>query len=83
MQKVDTIDETLLSRYFLIAFLAALTLILSAGFVLYLLHHFSWSGGLSEYSRQDQSENAALARADQVLLDAKRAGRSRTEVKAA
>ena len=48
-----------------------------------LLHHVYWSGGLSEYSRQDQSENAALARADQVLLDAKRAGRSRTEVKAA
>lgn len=47
------------------------------------LHHLSWSGGLSEYSRQDQSENAALARADQALLDAKRAGRSRTEVKAA
>ncbi|MBI5751153.1 MAG: GGDEF domain-containing protein [Hydrogenophilales bacterium] len=47
------------------------------------LHHLSWSGGLSEYSRQDISENAALARADQALLDAKRAGRSRTEVKAA
>lgn len=47
------------------------------------MHHLSWSGGLSEYSRQDQSENAALARADQALLDAKRAGRSRTEVKAA
>lgn len=46
-------------------------------------HHLSWSGGLSEYSRQDISENAALARADQALLDAKRAGRSRTEVKAA
>lgn len=46
-------------------------------------HHLSWSGGLSEYSRQDQSENAALARADQALLDAKRAGRSRTEIKAA
>lgn len=46
-------------------------------------HPLSWSGGLSEYSRQDQSENAALARADQALLDAKRAGRSRTEVKAA
>jgi diguanylate cyclase (GGDEF)-like protein len=46
-------------------------------------HHLSWSGGLSEYSRQDKSENAALARADQALLDAKRAGRSRTEIKAA
>ncbi|MEK6662641.1 MAG: GGDEF domain-containing protein [Pseudomonadota bacterium] len=47
------------------------------------MHHLSWSGGLSEYSRQDQSENAALARADQALLEAKRAGRSRTDVKAA
>ena len=47
------------------------------------LHQLCWSGGLSEYSRQDQSENAALARADQALLDAKRAGRSRIDVKAA
>lgn len=46
-------------------------------------HHLSWSGGLSEYNRHDQSENAALARADQALLDAKRAGRGRTEVKVA
>ncbi len=47
------------------------------------IHAVSWSGGLSEYSRHDQSENAALSRADQALLDAKRAGRSRTEIKAA
>lgn len=47
------------------------------------IHNVSWSGGLSEYSRHDQSENAALARADQALLDAKRTGRNRTEVKAA
>jgi len=46
-------------------------------------HTLSWSGGLSEYSRQDQSENAALSRADQALLDAKRSGRNRTQVKAA
>lgn len=47
------------------------------------MHNVSWSGGLSEYSRHDQSENAALARADQALLDAKRSGRARTEVKTA
>lgn len=47
------------------------------------MHRISWSGGLAEYGRQDQSENAALARADQALLDAKRAGRNRTQVKAA
>ena len=47
------------------------------------IHAASWSGGLSEYSRSDQSENAALSRADQALLNAKRAGRSRTEIKAA
>ena len=47
------------------------------------MHHVSWSGGLSEYSRHDQFENAALARADQALLDAKRTGRNRTEIKAA
>ena len=46
-------------------------------------HTVGWSGGLSEYSRHDQSENAALARADQALLDAKRSGRNRTEIKAA
>lgn len=46
-------------------------------------HNVGWSGGLSEYSRHDKSENAALARADQALLDAKRSGRDRTEIKAA
>ena len=48
-----------------------------------LMHAVSWSGGLSEYSRQDKSENAALARADQALLEAKRTGRDRTEVNVA
>ena len=48
-----------------------------------LVHNVSWSGGLAEYGRNDQSENAALARADQALLDAKRAGRNRTEINAA
>ncbi|MCL6556589.1 MAG: GGDEF domain-containing protein [Burkholderiales bacterium] len=47
------------------------------------VHALSWSGGLSEYNRNDQSENAALARADQALLEAKRGGRNRTEAKAA
>lgn len=47
------------------------------------VHALSWSGGLSEYNRHDQSENAALARADQALLEAKRGGRNRTEAKAA
>ncbi len=46
-------------------------------------HALSWSGGLSEYSRHDQSENAALSRADQALLDAKRSGRNQTQIKAA
>lgn len=46
-------------------------------------HALSWSGGLSEYSRQDTLETAALARADQALLAAKRAGRNRTQVQAA
>ena len=48
-----------------------------------LLHNMSWSGGLAEYNRHDKSENAALARADQALLEAKRAGRNRTEINAA
>lgn len=42
-----------------------------------------WSGGLSEYSRKDTVENAALSRADAALLEAKRAGRNRTEIKVA
>ena len=46
-------------------------------------HLLSWSGGLSEYNRHDQSENAALSRADQALLDAKRGGRNQTQIKAA
>lgn len=47
------------------------------------VHALSWSGGLSEFNRHDQAENAALARADQALLEAKRGGRNRTETKAA
>ncbi|HMM46712.1 MAG TPA: GGDEF domain-containing protein [Thiobacillaceae bacterium] len=43
----------------------------------------SWSGGLSEYSREDAGENDALARADAALLDAKRAGRNATRIRAA
>jgi diguanylate cyclase (GGDEF)-like protein len=43
----------------------------------------SWSGGLSEYSRDDKEENEALARADAALLEAKRSGRNATRVRAA
>lgn len=43
----------------------------------------SWSGGLSEYSRDDREENEALARADAALLEAKRGGRNITKVRAA
>jgi len=42
----------------------------------------SWSGGLSEYSRDDKEENEALARADAALLEAKRGGRNATRVRA-
>ncbi|MCL5060695.1 MAG: GGDEF domain-containing protein [Candidatus Thermoplasmatota archaeon] len=43
----------------------------------------SWSGGLSEYSREDKEENEALARADAALLEAKRSGRNTTRIRAA
>ncbi len=43
----------------------------------------SWSGGLSEYGREDREENEALARADAALLEAKRGGRNLTRVRAA
>ncbi len=43
----------------------------------------SWSGGLSEYSREDKEENEALARADAALLEAKRGGRNTTRIRAA
>lgn len=46
-------------------------------------HKLSWSGGLSEYSKNDTSESAALSRADAALLEAKRAGRNNTRVTAA
>ena len=42
----------------------------------------SWSGGLSEYSRDDKEENEALARADAALLEAKRGGRNATRIRA-
>lgn len=43
----------------------------------------SWSGGLSEFNRNDREENEALARADAALLEAKRGGRNATRIKAA
>jgi diguanylate cyclase (GGDEF)-like protein len=43
----------------------------------------AWSGGLSEYSKDDAQENMALSRADAALLEAKRSGRNNTRVKAA
>lgn len=43
----------------------------------------SWSGGLSEYSRDDKQENEALSRADAALLEAKRGGRNATRIRAA
>lgn len=46
-------------------------------------HKLSWSGGLSEYSKSDTQENAALSRADSALLEAKRSGRNNTRIKAA
>lgn len=42
----------------------------------------AWSGGLSEYSKDDEQENMALSRADAALLEAKRSGRNNTLVKA-
>jgi len=43
----------------------------------------SWSGGMSEFSRDDREENEALARADAALLEAKRGGRNTTRIRAA
>jgi PleD family two-component response regulator len=45
-------------------------------------HPLHWSGGLSEYKRDDSSENMALSRADAALLEAKRGGRNQTRVAA-
>lgn len=42
----------------------------------------AWSGGLSEYCKDDTQENMALSRADAGLLEAKRGGRNNTRVKA-
>ena len=47
------------------------------------MHNLNWSGGMSEYSRNDTSENMALSRADAALLEAKRAGRNCTMQNAA
>ena len=47
------------------------------------MQKLSWSGGLSEYGRDDREENEALARADAALLEAKRGGRNATRIKAA
>lgn len=46
-------------------------------------HKLAWSGGLSEYSKSDTQENAALSRADAALLEAKRSGRNNTRITAA
>jgi diguanylate cyclase (GGDEF)-like protein len=46
-------------------------------------HKLAWSGGLSEYSKQDTAESAALSRADAALLMAKRSGRNTTRITAA
>jgi diguanylate cyclase (GGDEF)-like protein len=47
------------------------------------IQKLGWSGGLSEYSRDDVQENMALSRADAALLEAKRDGRNNTKVKVA
>ncbi len=47
------------------------------------IQKLAWSGGLSEYNKNDAQENMALSRADAALLEAKRGGRNNTRVKAA
>lgn len=47
------------------------------------IQKLAWSGGLTEYSKNDSRENMALSRADAALLEAKRGGRNNTMVKAA
>jgi diguanylate cyclase (GGDEF)-like protein len=47
------------------------------------IQRLAWSGGLSEYHKDDTQENMALSRADAALLEAKRSGRNNTRVKAA
>lgn len=46
------------------------------------MHKLHWSGGLSEYKKNDETENMALSRADNALLEAKRAGRNQTKLAA-
>jgi diguanylate cyclase (GGDEF)-like protein len=43
------------------------------------MHKLHWSGGLSEYKKNDETENMALSRADNALLEAKRGGRNQTK----
>lgn len=43
----------------------------------------AWSGGLSEYYKDDDQESMALSRADAALLEAKRGGRNNTRIRAA
>ena len=47
------------------------------------IQKLAWSGGLSEYSKNDEQENMALSRADAALLEAKRSGRNNTRIKVA
>lgn len=47
-----------------------------------IMHKLRWSGGLSEYKKNDANENMALSRADSALLEAKRAGRNQTRIAA-
>lgn len=46
------------------------------------MHKLHWSGGLSEYKKSDGTENMALSRADNALLQAKSAGRNQTKLAA-
>lgn len=47
-----------------------------------IVHRLSWSGGLSDFQRADNTETMVLSRADSALLAAKRAGRNNTRVAA-
>lgn len=45
-------------------------------------HQLLWSGGLSEFKKDDANENVILSRADSALLEAKRTGRNQTRLTA-
>ena len=45
-------------------------------------HQLLWSGGLSEFKKDDANESMILSRADTALLDAKRTGRNQTRLTA-